>query len=80
MPGIHIDLKDLELRKCPSCQGIEYYPVYNLRRCSAIQSPVGKAGLVFIQLGFECTTCGQTVDLNEQPKEKPNISLVEKEP
>jgi hypothetical protein len=79
-PGMKINIEDLEPRICPTCKGNKYYPIYQLRRCSAIQSPVGKAGLIFIQLGFECTGCAAEVDLNEKPKEeKPKSHLVDGE-
>ncbi len=73
---IQININALPIRKCPKCNGEIYHPVFQLRWCSALLSPVGKAGLIFVQIGFSCSSCRDQVAMNEQPPEEPKSNVV----
>lgn len=74
--GFKVDLNQLPIRKCPKCNSETYTPIFQLRWCSALLSPVGKAGMIFVQIGFACTACTSPVAMNETPPEEPKQNVV----
>ena len=68
--NINLDLNTLQQVECPVCTNKFFFPLMTLRNVSALQSPVGKAGIIFVQQGFACTACGQHIDPQQEIMKK----------
>ena len=59
-----VPIMDLPEIKCGFCNANVFYPIMQLRFCSALYSPNGKPTVVQVALGHICTVCGAINDFN----------------
>jgi len=62
---------DLSLGKCNSCSNHNFYPVFQVRMASPLQTENGQPTMVQFPVGFACSACGKLNPFGEEKKEEP---------
>ncbi len=76
---IKIDPNDLESVECMVCGNTTFYDVFELKKISPLQDPMGNGGVLKLQAGIVCFRCQAPLGSKDEDYEDKNEEVNEEE-